>query len=136
MILFTIFSLLFYFHIWKDYSNSIKAIAEPMRDNVLKFKAKYKRYPTALDESLGLLELSGCDVTSASNRPRYEGEQRMVFTCRSIIKNMSVSAEVTEHATPYSLSFYRGYSRCHIRFDESNRTNIRCYQNPLIKHSP
>jgi len=136
IILLTIPALFLYIHVWKDYSNSIKSIAEPMRDNVLMFKEKYKRYPTTFDESLDLLKLSDCDDVDGKIGSRYEGEHRMVYTCKLWIKNMLVHAVISKPAIPYTLNFYMGYSRCHIRFDDKNRESIMCYQDSLIKYNP
>ncbi len=130
--LLTISALFVYINYGKDYSNSIKRIAEPMRDNVLMFKEKYKRYPTTLDENLDLLKLSGCDDVTGKIESRYEGEHRMVFVCKSIIKNLSISAVISEPGKPYYLSLYQAYSRCHILFGKSNPNSIDCYEDSLI----
>ncbi len=128
-------AIFFYILVWKDYSNNIKKIAEPMRDKVLKFEEKFGRYPTIFDESLELLKLSGCNAVDGKSRPRYEGEQRMAYTCKFWIKNMSIDAVMSKHATPYSLNFYMGYTRCHLLFAETKRTKILCDQYPLFKHN-
>lgn len=133
--LFTISAVFLYLHFWKDYSNQIKKIAEPMRAEVFKFKKKFERYPTIFDESLELLKLSGCNAVDGKSQPRYEGEQRMVYTCKFWTRNMSIEAVMSKHATPYSLNFYMGYTRCHLLFDETKRTKILCNQYPLFKHN-
>ena len=129
-ILFIILTIFLYIHVWKDYSNNIKNIAEPMRDKVLVFKEKYGRYPTNLDESLKMLKSSGC---YNNTEPRTYGENTMIYKCKSIFKDMLVNVTVVEFATHYILRFYKGYTGCEISFQESNKTKILCYQKSIIK---
>ena len=130
-IFFVILFILSYIHLWKDYENNIKNFAEPIKNSILKYKNKYGRYPTKIDESLSLLKSSGCNVKHGKIKSEYEGEHRMVFVCKSIFKNTTIHALITP-AKPYHLDFYKGYTRCHVGFDTGKNSSVYCYQDPII----
>jgi len=76
---------------WTDHSETIKKVAEPMREKLITFYKKSKRYPTR-EERDSMLKDVGCDINEndkcsigwhtlkVNKRDTYGGRYRVQFT--------------------------------------------------------
>ena len=144
---FSVLMYSWYLSCWKNHSKTLKAIGQPMQENVLAFFKEHQRYPN-LEETKVLFEKSGC-ITAKRNITReyktksgetyewgggYDCEfNSMMIGFGATIGDLTINSD----AEPYGFGASVGNTRCSVSFRKngivsSYRGQMKCYQDSCL----
>lgn len=134
-----------YVNCLKNHSKTFNEIGKPIVQNVLAFYKENQRYPS-LEESVPLLEKSGCTNIKRTFYKEYENEKKEIYQhaahydCdyKSVTYNLGLNVgdlTINKDVEPYGIGFHEGNTRCSAPFFDDGTSSYKellCFQDSCL----